>query len=78
MEAAAVQGCRGRSRAGGTCRDQALPSWTAVAVRPAAVLPVPVVCTLRGLSRAANFMSCDLPAGTMHAQSVQYDPPCVP
>lgn len=49
-----------------TCRDQALPSWMAVAVSPAAVLPVPLVCTLRVLSCAAHFMSCDLPAFHKH------------
>jgi hypothetical protein len=44
-----------------TCSAQEEPSRTAVAVSPAALLPVPDATTVRGLSCDAYFMSCDLP-----------------
>lgn len=37
------------------------PSFTAVTVNPALVLPNPVVITDRLLSFAANFRNCDFP-----------------
>ena len=53
-------GCAAGS--GPTCSAQEEPSRTAVAVSPAALLPVPDATTVRTLSCDAYFMSCDLPA----------------
>lgn len=38
------------------------PSFTAVAVSPAALLPLPLVTTDRAATLATYFISCDLPA----------------
>lgn len=51
----------GRADQEPTCSAQDDPSRTAVAVSPAALLPVPDATTVRGLSCDAYFMSCDLP-----------------
>jgi len=54
---------------GNNIRSESLPpSFTAVTVNPALVLPSPVVITALLLSFAANFKNCDFPVPARYKQ----------